>query len=94
MMSSNLVIAFATTVVGLLVGTLAVALLSIKKGWYQSDAMLVSFAAGRLPQLSEATDREPHSHRHTSCACMRAAMPEEVGVGSGGDGDGEKPAEN
>jgi biopolymer transport protein ExbB/TolQ len=51
MMSKNLVIAFATTVVGLLVGTLAATLLGVKKCWYQADALLVTFAAGRLPQL-------------------------------------------
>ena len=51
MMSSNLVIAFATTVVGLLIGTLAASLLGVKKRWYQSDAALVTFAANRLPQL-------------------------------------------
>ena len=52
MMSQNLVIAFATTVVGLLVGTLATTLASIKRRWYQTDAVLVTFAANRLPQLT------------------------------------------
>lgn len=51
MMSQNLVIAFATTVVGLLVGTLATTLAGIKKRWYQADAVLVTFAANRLPQI-------------------------------------------
>ena len=51
MMSQNLVIAFATTVVGLLVGTLATTLAGIKKRWYQADAVLVNFAANRLPQI-------------------------------------------
>lgn len=51
MMSRNLVIAFATTVVGLLVGTLGVGLLGVKKRWYQADVMVVTFAANRLPQL-------------------------------------------
>ena len=51
MMSNNLVIAFATTVVGLLVGTLAAVLLGVKKRWYRADAVLVTFAANRLPQL-------------------------------------------
>lgn len=48
MMSSNLVIAFATTVVGLLVATLALGLLSLKTGWYKADSLLVNFAAVRL----------------------------------------------
>ncbi len=51
-MSNNLVIAFATTVVGLLVGTLATGMLGVKKAWYHADALLVTFAANRLPQLS------------------------------------------
>ncbi len=65
MMSRNLVIAFATTVVGLLVGTLGVGLLGVKKRWYQADALVVTFAANRLPQLrrceveSAAFDYEP-----------------------------------
>lgn len=53
MMSQNLVIAFATTVVGLLVGTLATTLAGIKKRWYQADAVLVTFAANRLAQIVE-----------------------------------------
>jgi len=57
MMSQNLVIAFATTVVGLLVGTLATTLAGIKKCWYQTDAALVMFAADRLPQLCPGEDR-------------------------------------
>jgi biopolymer transport protein ExbB/TolQ len=48
MMSENLVIAFATTVVGLLVGTIAGAVASAKKRWYRVDAALVAFAAGRF----------------------------------------------
>ncbi len=67
MMSNNLVIAFATTVVGLLVGLLGMGLLSVKKRWYQADALAVTFAANRLPQLgrceaeSDEFDYEPHS---------------------------------
>jgi biopolymer transport protein ExbB/TolQ len=63
MMSSNLVIAFATTVVGLLVGTLAAVLLSIKRRWYQADAVLVTFAANRLPQLELPPRHRPGSKR-------------------------------
>lgn len=51
MMSQNLVIAFATTVVGLLVGTLATTLAGIKKRWYQADLVLLTFAANRIPQI-------------------------------------------
>jgi biopolymer transport protein ExbB/TolQ len=47
-MSQNLVIAFATTVVGLLVGMVASTMTSIRRRWYQQDAALLSFAAERL----------------------------------------------
>jgi len=50
MMSENLVIAFATTVVGLLVGTLAGAVVAAKHRWYRADAALLAFAAGRVLQ--------------------------------------------
>lgn len=54
MMSSNLVIAFATTVVGLLISTLSLGLLSLKKAWYQKDSLLISFAATRLAERQAA----------------------------------------
>jgi biopolymer transport protein ExbB/TolQ len=57
MMSENLVIAFATTVVGLLVGTLAGAAVAVKKRWYRADAALLAFAAGRVLQR-EATPQD------------------------------------
>ncbi len=58
-MSNNLVIAFATTVVGLLVGLLASGMLSVKKAWYHADAILLSFAANRLAQLADGNSRAP-----------------------------------
>ncbi len=50
-LSNNLIIAFATTVVGLLVAVIASSLSSVKKRWYQADAILLNFAADRLAQL-------------------------------------------
>ncbi|HID76989.1 MAG TPA: hypothetical protein EYP56_13460 [Planctomycetaceae bacterium] len=58
MMSRNLVIAFATTVVGLLVGTLSAALLSIKRRWYQADGVLLTFAANRLLHLDRCRSED------------------------------------
>lgn len=69
MMSQNLVIAFATTVVGLLVGTLATTLASIKRRWYQADAVLVTFAANRLPQLA------PHTNETNTIASITSQEP-------------------
>lgn len=83
MMSQNLVIAFATTVVGLLVGTLATTLAGIKRRWYQADAVLLTFAANRLPQLkpklaeSDANTFHPRDHstdgNSESKACTTAS---------------------
>ena len=46
-MSNNLVIAFSTTVLGLFVGMVAGYLVNVKKHWYQSDSVLLNFAAER-----------------------------------------------
>jgi len=50
-LSNNLIIAFATTVVGLLVAVIASSLSSVKKRWYQADAILLNFTTDRLAQL-------------------------------------------
>lgn len=50
-LSNNLIIAFATTVVGLLVAVVASSAGSVKKRWYQADAIVLDFAAERIAQL-------------------------------------------
>lgn len=61
-LSNNLIIAFATTVVGLLVAVIASSISSIKKRWYQSDAILLNFAADRMAQLlAQGASHEPAS---------------------------------
>lgn len=83
MMSNNLVIAFATTVVGLLVGTLAAVLLGVKQRWYQADALLVTFAANRLPQLAHCNAKSDG----VKCDCQSSNVndddlaPEPVAAG-------------
>ncbi len=74
MMSENLVIAFATTVVGLLIGTMAGAIVGVKKRWYRADAALIEFALARVLErmhsqqdgTSHAARQLPHErlHRH------------------------------
>lgn len=60
-LSNNLIIAFATTVVGLLVAVIASSISSVKKRWYQADAILLNFAADRLAQLVDGGSAlEPH----------------------------------
>lgn len=70
MMSNNLVIAFATTVVGLLIGTLATYMLGIKKRWYQGDALLVTFAANRLPYVATSSKAD-HESRDDCGTCSK-----------------------
>ena len=82
MMSQNLVIAFATTVVGLLVGTLATTLAGVKKRWYQGDAILVTFTANRLSQvqvLERETEKLPATVPHDVVGANSSA----VSCGSG-----------
>ncbi len=91
MMSENLVIAFATTVVGLLVGTLAGAAVAVKKRWYRADAALLSFAAGRVLQRAAAPKdsaiRANHGVRSLGEPAARPAAPALVG------NNGSKPAD-
>lgn len=88
-MADNLIIAFATTVVGLLVAMLAGSLWSVKKGWYQADSLLLTFAADRLAQLRSASlahdgasREQPHANGHR-CRCAGGNAKELVAVGSG-----------
>jgi biopolymer transport protein ExbB/TolQ len=88
-MADNLIIAFATTVVGLLVAMLAGSLWSIKKGWYQADSLLVTFAADRLAQLRSVSlahdspsTEQPHTNGHR-CRCAGGNAKELVAVGNG-----------
>lgn len=60
-MSTNLVIAFSTTVIGLLVGMIAATLTSIRRSWYLADAALLTFAAERLCSLTEPISVIPTS---------------------------------
>ena len=87
MMSENLVIAFATTVVGLLVGTLAGAIVGTKKRWYRADAALVGFALGRvLGHASPAHLSPPDAERQNGSRLNRHA-----GVDAGGSKNTKAP---
>jgi biopolymer transport protein ExbB/TolQ len=90
MMSENLVIAFATTVIGLLVGTLAGATVAAKKRWYRADAALLAFAAGRILQREAAPKdtavREKDGGRSPGEPAAHPAAPAPAG------NNGSKPA--
>lgn len=47
-MAGNLIIAFATTVVGLLAGLIGLFLLSVKKRWQRDDVLLLTYMYERL----------------------------------------------
>ncbi len=86
MMSNNLVIAFATTVVGLLIGTLATFILGIKKRWHQADALLVTFAANRLPEFMQTSSSKVGDSPDEPCnTCPTGGEKTLAGI----DGDGE-----
>jgi len=82
MMSQNLMIAFATTVVGLLVGTVATMLASARKAWYRADNTLLLFAANRLPQLrqSAGSPERSETRRHESSSAARERPAEVAGA--------------
>ncbi len=58
-MASNLIVAFATTVVGLVSAGIALVLLSIKRAWYRNDALFVEYATRRLPQVQTRQGLSP-----------------------------------
>ncbi len=53
-MASNLIVAFATTVVGLVSAGIALIVLSVKRGWYRGDALLLQYAGRRTLQSPPA----------------------------------------
>ncbi len=65
-LANNLIIAFATTVVGLLVAIMGGALSNLKKHWCEADAILLHFAADRLTQLHAARNPLALSGRESS----------------------------
>lgn len=56
-MASNLIIAFATTVVGLLISFIGLSLHTIVRRWYRRDAILLTFAVERIGSYAEMENR-------------------------------------
>jgi biopolymer transport protein ExbB/TolQ len=72
-LSANLIVAFATTVVGLLVAIISSSVSSVKRRWYQGDAILLNFAVDRLAhrsadQLPQALSGQPADGKTRSTA--------------------------
>lgn len=61
-MSSNMVVAFATTVVGVLISLIALGIHSAKQRWYREDSILLTFASERFAELPK-TDLETEKDR-------------------------------
>lgn len=55
-MASNMVVAFATTVVGVLISLIALAVHSAKQRWYREDSILLTFASERSAELPRVND--------------------------------------
>lgn len=59
-MANNLIIAFSTTVVGLVIAMIGGSLLSLRKSWNQEDELLLTFAVERHAQRSASAARGSH----------------------------------
>jgi biopolymer transport protein ExbB/TolQ len=79
-MAHNLVIAFATTVVGLLAATLASTALGIRQRWYRADALLIHFAARRLAQGRGPLRPRSASAEHSEPRAVSALVEESCHV--------------
>lgn len=63
-LSANLIIAFATTVVGVLIGLVCGGVHSVRKRWYRDDAILLTFAAERMLESKQhaTSSKTPAAH--------------------------------
>ena len=78
-LSANLIIAFATTVVGIMIALICGGVHSIRKRWYRDDAILLAFAAERMLELKQlaAGSKSTIAHSHVTSAEAPAAIPQE-----------------
>ena len=62
-MATNMIVAFATTIVGLLISLLALSIHSAKKRWCRADSLLLNFAAERMetPENAESNNNQPNA---------------------------------
>ena len=62
-MATNMIVAFATTIVGLLISLLALSIHSAKKRWCRADSLLLNFAAERLetPENTDSNNNQPNA---------------------------------
>lgn len=60
-MSANMIVAFATTVVGVLISLIALAVSSVKQRWYRDDSILLAFAAQRCAESFEGVANHPNA---------------------------------
>jgi biopolymer transport protein ExbB/TolQ len=55
-LSNQMVIAFSTTAVGVLISLIALAINSAKKSWYRDDSILLNFAAERISVIKTSQE--------------------------------------
>ena len=55
-LSANLIIAFATTVVGIVIALICGGVHAVRKRWYREDAILLAFAAERMLEMKQLAD--------------------------------------
>lgn len=56
-LSANLIIAFATTVVGILIGLICGCVHGTRKRWYRADSVLLTYAAERLAEQTDKREK-------------------------------------
>lgn len=85
-MASNLIVAFATTVVGLVSAGIALVILSTKRAWYRNDTLLVEYATRRMSQVQARLSLKPEPEENeeddpascSGCACSCGNHQEET----------------
>ena len=75
-LSGNLVIAFTTTVFGILIGGFAYAAGVVRRGWYEQDLSDLEFVAG-FWNTSEAAVRQAARNGHSATATTHVHQPVE-----------------
>ena len=78
-LSANLIIAFATTVVGIVIALICGGVHAVRKRWYREDAILLTFAAERMLEMKQlaVTSKPTVAQPHLSPVETPVAAPQE-----------------
>jgi biopolymer transport protein ExbB/TolQ len=72
-LSNNMIIAFSTTVVGVLISLIALSIHSAKKSWYREDSILLSFTADRIVEIKNVATNSENGEVANCNKCTEAA---------------------